>query len=300
MNLAGVHTALITPFTDADEVDFDGLRTNIELQLEAGVTGVVPLGTTGETPTLRRQEQDEVLRATIDAVAGRARVIAGTGTNCTRTTVENTQRAERLGADAALVVTPYYNRPTQDGVVAHFEAIAAATGLPLLIYNIPYRAGVNIETETLHRLASIPTVVGVKEASGDIAQVADVVQQLQSADFTVLSGDDAMTLPLVTLGGKGVVSVAANLIPEQMVALTRAALADDAAAARGLYHELLPLFRALFCDTNPVPLKAAMTLRGMAAGHCRAPLGRLNEAGRERLVATLDSLELLRAGVGAS
>ncbi len=292
MNLAGVHTALITPFTSRDEVDFDGLRTNIELQIEAGVVSVLPLGTTGETPTLSRKEQDQIIRATVDAVGGRVPVIVGTGTNCTRTTVDSTKRAEDLGADLALVVAPYYSKPMQSGIVAHFEAIAAATGVPLLVYNIASRTGVNIETPTLHQLAAIPSVVGVKEASGDISQVADVVQQLQSDDFIVLSGDDAMSLPVLALGGKGLVSVASNLAPERIVTLVRAGLSGDLATARGLFHELLPLFRVLFCETNPIPLKAAMQLRGMAAGGCRLPLGELTLPNRQRLAQVLESIGL--------
>lgn len=294
MKLQGVYTALITPFA-AEEVDCEGLRRNIRLQLQAQVDGILPLGTTGETPTLSRAEQDEIIRIAVEEAKGKAAVLVGTGSNCTRHTIENTLRAKELGADAALIVAPYYNKPTQEGICRHFQAVAAEAELPIVVYNIKGRTGVNIETATMKRLAEIPQIIGVKEASGDIAQMADVLCQIQarSRRFSVISGDDAMTLPLMALGGTGVISVVSNLVPQLIVQLVRTAAAGDFAAARELHFRLLPLFKAAFIETNPIPIKAAMTMCGMAAGGCRLPLCDMQPENRERLRNALCSLGLL-------
>ena len=292
--LEGVYTALVTPFAQ-EEVDVQGLRENIRLQLAAGVTGILPLGTTGETPTLSREEQDEIIRVSVAEAKGKAVVLVGTGSNCTKHTIENTQRAKALGADAALIVTPYYNKPTQEGIVRHFQAVADAVDIPIVIYNIKGRTGVNIETATIKRLAELPQVIGVKEASGEIGQIAEVIQQVQmtSPHFHVVSGDDAMTLPLMALGGTGVISVVSNLVPRLVVQLTAAAARDDFAAARAQHFALQPLFKAAFVETNPIPIKAAMTMCGMAAGGCRLPLCELQPENREKLRRVLADLNLL-------
>jgi 4-hydroxy-tetrahydrodipicolinate synthase len=295
MKMQGVYTALVTPFFK-DEVDYQGLRKNIKLQLKEGVDGILPLGTTGEAPTLSRDEQDNIIRLAVDEAKGKALIMVGTGSNCTRHTVENTRRAKELGADAALIVTPYYNKPTQAGILRHFEEITREVELPLVVYNIQGRTGINIETATMKRLSRLPHVVGVKEASGNINQIGDVIEQIQNENpnFSVLSGDDALTLPLMALGGRGVVSVVSNLVPAAVAALVRAALAGDFEQARRHHFELMPLFKGAFIESNPIPIKAAMELCGMPAGKCRLPLCEMQPENRERLAEILKGMNLLR------
>ena len=295
MMLRGAYTALVTPFKE-DSVDYEGLRENVRFQLKAGVAGIVPLGTTAETPTLSNEEQEEILKVCVQEAKGKAAIIAGTGSNSTRHTVDNTLRARDLGADAVLIVTPYYNKPTQEGIFRHFEAVARAADIPIVVYNIKGRTGTNIETGTMKRLQEIPQVIGVKEASGDIGQIGDVIGEIQrrNGSFSVLSGDDAMTLPLIALGGRGVISVVSNLVPEAVVKLTATALDGDWARACDLHYELMSLFKAAFIETNPIPIKAAMTICGMAAGSCRLPLCEMAAPNREKLRRTLTDFGLLQ------
>ncbi len=264
--LTGAFTALYTPFTATGQVDEPALRALCERQVAAGV-GLVPCGTTGETPTLTGAERDLVVQTAVEVAAGRVPVIAGTGSNDTRSTVEATRRARDLGADAALVVVPYYNKPPQSSLVAHFTAIADEGGLPIVLYNVPSRSGANMESHTSLRLAEHPHVIAIKEAAGDLEQLQRLIFEAPKG-FSVLSGDDAWTLPLMLLGGHGVISVAANVVPDEMAALVRAARAGDLEAARAHQARLLPLFRALFCVTNPIPVKRAAAL----LGHCRPDL----------------------------
>jgi 4-hydroxy-tetrahydrodipicolinate synthase len=271
--LRGVTTALITPFLSDRGLDRRGLRENVRFQIENGVQGLLPLGTTGETPTLSESEKETVVKTVIEEVRASdkpVRVLQGVGTNSTQKTIENARRAESWGVDAILVVTPYYNKPTQEGIHAHFAAIDDAVNTPIVVYNIKGRTGTNIETSTLKRIAELKNVVAVKEASGDINQMMDVLAQIP--ELAVYSGDDAMTFPLICLGGQGVISVVSNLFPDRVVAMTRHALDGDVRSARTIHFELLPFFRAAFIETNPGPIKYAMSRKSMAAGPPRLPL----------------------------
>jgi 4-hydroxy-tetrahydrodipicolinate synthase len=296
MQVRGVYTALVTPFDEAGEVNYDALGEIIERQVAAGVSGVVPMGTTGESPTMFNAEHDEVIRFTAKKAAGRIQVWAGTGSNNTQQAIRTTLEAQKSGADGALIVTPYYNKPSQKGLYRYFNDIASACDLPIMVYNIKGRTAVNVETETLAEIATLPSVVAVKEASGDLGQMADVMHRLVlqgDKPFSVLSGDDALTLPLMGIGGHGVVSVASNLVPERMVEMVNAAAAGDAAGAQKTFYELLPLFKATFTETNPVPIKAMMNLCGIPVGSVRSPLAPLTEESQRRVEATLRALELI-------
>jgi 4-hydroxy-tetrahydrodipicolinate synthase len=287
----GVLTALVTPFRD-DEVDETALREMVERQIAAGIDGLVPCGSTGESATLSHAEHCRVVEIVVDAARGRVPVVAGTGSNNTREAVELTGHAKRAGAAGALLISPYYNKPTQEGIVAHFTEIARRTDFPLIPYNIPGRTASNILPGTMARLADLEQVVGVKEASGDLDQMAEVIARCPD-DFAVLSGDDALTLPLLAIGGAGVISTSSNAAPEAMVALVRAFRSGDVAGARAEHYRLLPLFDALFCETNPIPLKAAIEMLGLASGEIRLPLTPLTEPNRERLQVVLKELGLL-------
>jgi 4-hydroxy-tetrahydrodipicolinate synthase len=281
----GVFTALVTPFRDG-EVDEPALRELVELQVAAGVDGVAPCGSTGEAATLSHAEHGRVVQIVVEAARRRIQVLAGTGSNNTRESIELTRHARRVGADGALLISPYYNKPTQEGIVAHYEAIARDTGFPLVVYNIPGRTASNILPETLARLADVEHVVGVKEASGDIAQISEVVARCPEA-FVVLSGDDALTLPVLAVGGRGVISTASNVAPRDVVELVRAFRAGDHARALQVHQRLLPLIKALFCETNPIPVKAALALQGRIRDEIRLPLTKLAQANRERLQVAL-------------
>jgi 4-hydroxy-tetrahydrodipicolinate synthase len=267
---------------DNGDVDYEGFRQLINFQIEKGIDGLVPLGTTGETPTLEDDEEERLIKIIVEEVRGRVPIIVGTGSNSTKSMQGYTKRAKDLGADAALVVTPYYNKPNDAGLIRHFET-AAAVGIPIVIYNIASRTGRNIPAPLIDRLSRIPGIVGVKEASGDINQMGDIIrdtagpQKTEGRDFTVLSGDDALTLPLIALGGDGVISVVSNLIPDKVAALTRTCLSGNFEEGRKLHHELLPFFKAAFVETNPVPIKTAMNWAGLPAGPVRPPLGPLSE-----------------------
>jgi 4-hydroxy-tetrahydrodipicolinate synthase len=288
----GVHTALITPFRNG-EVDQEALRALIERQIEAGIDGFVPCGSTGESATLSHVEHRQVVELVIDAVAGRVPVIAGTGSNSTREAIEFTAHARAAGAEGALLLSPYYNKPTQDGIYAHYATIAEETGLPLVLYNIPGRTASNIEPETVGRLARLPGIVGVKEASGNLEQMAQIIAK-SPPDFAVLSGDDALTLPLLSIGGKGVISTTSNIAPVQVGDLVRSFLAGEVTRARERHYELLPLFDALFCETNPIPLKAACAALGWCDGEIRLPLTRIDDANLERLKLVMKDLGILQ------
>lgn len=299
MQLRGAFTALVTPMTDAGDIDYDGFRRLVKFQLEQGIDGIVPLGTTGETPTLERDEQDRIVRIAVEEAKGKVPVIVGVGSNSTRHTIGNAVRAAELGADAVLVVTPYYNKPTNEGVYRHFAAVAEAVALPIVVYNIASRTGKNIDAPLMDRLSRIPTVAAVKESSGDVGQIADIVQvaaarKAEGKAFSVLSGDDAFALPLCALGGDGVVSVVSNLVPARVAALVKACLAGDYAEARRLHYGLSPLFKGAFIETNPIPIKAAMGWAGLPAGGLRLPLCGLSPENEPKLRAALAA-----AGVNA-
>jgi 4-hydroxy-tetrahydrodipicolinate synthase len=287
----GVITALVTPMRDG-AVDERALHDLVELQIAAGVDGVMPCGSTGEAATLSHAEHRRVIEVVVAAARGRVRVLAGTGSNSTREAIELTRHAKEAGADGALLISPYYNRPTPEGIVQHYAAIARETAFPLVVYNIPSRTASNILPDTMARLAEIEQVVAVKESSGDLHQVARTIAATPE-DFAVLSGDDWATLPILALGGKGVVSTTSNAAPADVVELVRAFRAGDLARARDSYYRLLPLMDALFCETNPIPVKAALALRGLIHEEVRLPLTPLSAPHRERLQVVLKEFGLL-------
>jgi 4-hydroxy-tetrahydrodipicolinate synthase len=260
------------------DINYDAFRNLIKFQIEGGIHGLVPLGSTGETATLLRDEQDKLIKITIEETRGKLPVIVGTGSNSTHHTIENTKRAKDLGADAALIVTPYYNKPNDAGVLAHFEAVAASVDIPIIVYNIASRTGKNITPKLMQRIAQIENVIGIKESSGDLAQIGDMMNEVvlpakaEGRNLAFLSGDDSCTLPISAMGGDGVISVVSNLIPAKMTALCRACLSGNFDEARKLHYELLPFFKGAFIDTNPIPIKAAMNFAGLNAGTLRLPL----------------------------
>lgn len=297
----GSMAAMVTPFRDGG-VDAAGLKAHAEFLLKNGTDGLVPLGTTGESPVLTTDERSEILRIVIRAAKGKAPVIAGTGTNDTRTSIEHTKAAEALGVDAVLVVTPYYNKPSQEGLFRHYEAVAKATTLPVCLYNVPGRTGVNLLPETVARLSKIRNIVAVKEASGSVEQAAQIHAECA---ITVVSGDDALTYPLMMQGATGVISVAANVVPREMAELCAAAAKGDLARARALHLRLVPLMKALFLESNPVPVKAALKLMGRGTGEVRPPLCGMSAANEEKLRRVLADFSLIsspekRSGTGST
>lgn len=286
----GCLTALITPFRDG-AVDHAALAELVEAQIAAGVDGLVPCGSTGESATLTHDEHVEVIRTVVKAARRRVPVIAGTGSNSTIEAVRLTRGAEECGADGALLISPYYNRPTQAGIVAHYEAVAKASRLPLIVYNIPARTGSNILPETLARLARVPNVVGVKEACGSLGQIIDVITSC-GPDFDVYSGDDNLTLPIMAAGGCGVISVSSNLVPRTMTDFAKALLASDLGRARALQARLVPLWRVLFSEVNPIGIKTALAIRGRCADEFRLPLTPMTSANRAALERVLGELDL--------
>ncbi|MGI8657084.1 MAG: 4-hydroxy-tetrahydrodipicolinate synthase [Pyrinomonadaceae bacterium] len=299
--LRGCATAMVTPFTATGEIDKTRLRQLIERQIAGGVRLLVPCGTTGESATLTEAEDRRVIKLTIEAARRRARIIAGTGSNSTADAVAYTRAALELGADAALVVAPYYNKPTQEGLYAHFRAVAEAVpDFPIVLYNVPGRTSSNISATTVLRLAqATQNIVAIKEASGDVGQIMDILRA-RSEGFSVLSGDDALTLPLIAAGADGVISVASNEVPDLMARLTELALAGEWNDARALHYRLLPLMQANFIESSPGPVKAVLALLGLIEENFRLPLVPVQEATRVRLRAILIELGLLREAVHAA
>jgi 4-hydroxy-tetrahydrodipicolinate synthase len=296
----GAFTALITPMTPDGSVDYEGVRRLVRFQLENGINGLVPLGTSGETPTLDENEEAEIIAAIMPVVRDwekehnvKIPVILGAGSNNTRDAVRYVRRAKDAGADAALVVTPYYNKPSDEGIFRHFEAVSKV-GLPVIVYNIQGRTGRNIETAVLDRIAGLPNIAGVKEASGNINQMMDVISRIKShhPDFAVLSGDDSLTLPLVAMGGDGIVSVVSNLAPGIVTEMVQTALAGDFAAARKIHYRLLPFFKAAFCDGNPTSIKYAMRCKGLSSGAVRLPLVEVRPEAKKIIEAALEECGL--------
>ena len=289
---AGLSVAIVTPFSDG-EVDYPRLREQIEFQIESGTRCIVPVGTTGESPTLTHDEHERVIAETIQCVAGRVKVMAGTGSNSTAEALRLTVRAEKEGADATLQVAPYYNKPTQEGFYQHFRAVAEAVEIPVCVYNIPGRTGKEIEVETIQRLAELPGITMVKEATGKLDQCSAIIG---TTSLTVLSGDDSLTLPMMSVGAEGVVSVAGNLVPTDMVALVDAVHRGDFQAAQKIHHQLFALCaKMLGLATNPIPVKAAMRMVGRDSGELRLPMTPLDEAGEATLRETIQSYGLLSA-----
>jgi 4-hydroxy-tetrahydrodipicolinate synthase len=274
----GVFPAVITPFlSDPNQsLDLEGLRSNIANLLAAGVHGIVPTGSTGESATLSFEEHERVVEVAVETAGGKVPVLAGTGSNNTAEALRFTRAARELGADGALLISPYYNKPNREGLIRHFSKIADLD-IPTVLYNVPGRTGQNLTPDLVVELAAHPNIVGIKEASGNVAQVSQIIEGTLDEEFAVISGDDNLTLPILALGGAGVISVAANVEPARMVRLYEAFEAGDWTGALELHYELSPLFRALFIETNPIPVKTAVGLRGMAAGPVRLPLAGLDE-----------------------
>ena len=294
LKMQGVYPALITPFTKDDEVDAAGLKRMVEYVEEGGVAGIVPCGTTGESATLSHEEHKRV----IDIVVANAKVpvIAGTGSNNTREAVELTRYAADAGAEACLLITPYYNKPNVRGLKEHFKQIGDSAEIPLILYNIPSRTGLNMSAETMVEIAAeVESVKGVKEASGNLKQVGAIIKlaKERGLDFTVVAGDDFLTLPIMSLGGKGVISVAANIAPQPMSEMVNAMLSGDIEKAKEINLRLFPLFEAMFLETNPIPVKRTAELMGLPAGHVRLPLGELSEENEHKLRQVLRELDMI-------
>ena len=288
----GCGTAMVTPFRKDLSLDEDALRRLVQRQIAGGINFLVPCGTTGESPTLTHEEHLRVVAITLEEAKGKVLVLAGAGGYDTRKVIEMAREIERMGADGILSVTPYYNKPGQEGLYQHYKAIASAISLPIILYNVPPRTNVNIDPATLRRLAKIENIIGVKEASGNIAQMTQVIQQVPE-QFLVLSGDDALTLPLVAMGGRGIISVAANEIPAEMTRLAQSCLAGDFAGARALQRKWLPLMEVNFIETNPTPVKAAMAEMGLLEPVWRLPLVPPRPENLAKIRAVLESLALL-------
>jgi 4-hydroxy-tetrahydrodipicolinate synthase len=288
MIFEGVYPALVTPFTKDNKLDIEGLKLNIEHLMAGGVAGFVPCGSTGESATLSFDEHKAAVDAVVDV--SKVPVIAGTGSNNTAEAIDLTKHAQDAGASAALLIVPYYNKPMKNGLIRHFSAIAEATEFPLILYNIPGRTGINMDPETISTLAhEHSNIAGVKEASANFSQISDIVELTRGLDFYVLSGDDGLTLPMMSLGATGVISVAANILPKKMTTLVRLCLDGNYAEARRFHFELSPLFRALFIETNPIPIKKACDLMGLAGGPLRLPLTDMQESNVAKLKSILST-----------
>jgi 4-hydroxy-tetrahydrodipicolinate synthase len=287
--IKGTGTALATPFTASGDVDYDSFKRLIELQLAGGVEMLIPLGSTGENPTITNEERSKIIRFVIEYVEGRALLIAGTGTNDTRTSVEYTKEAKKLGADAVLVTTPYYNKPTPDGLFEHFRTIAEV-GCPVVMYNVPGRTGSNMLAETTLRCAEIPNVVAIKEASADMAQCMQIIRNAPN-EFCLLSGEDNLTLPLISVGAMGVISVTSNVVPGEFSRMVRFALQGHYEEAKAIHYELLDLMKIMFVETNPQPVKAALAMMGIIKEHYRLPLVKMRQENRRKVKEALEQLD---------
>lgn len=277
----GVFPAIITPFqrNAGKDLDLDGLRSNIAFLLTSGVHGLVPCGSTGESATLSFAEHEKVIEVTLEEAGGKVPVLAGTGSNNTSEAIRFTKAAKDVGADGVLVISPYYNKPNRSGLIKHYQALADLD-IPVVIYNVPGRTGQNLTPDIIGELAAHPNIAGVKEASGDISQISRILEMTEDEEFSVISGDDGITLPILSIGGAGVISVAANIVPGPMIQMYDAVKKGDYTAARKIHYDLAPLFRALFIESNPIPVKAACEIRGFAAGPVRLPL---DDAGSETI-----------------
>ncbi len=286
----GSMTALVTPFRDG-RVDEKALKALIEFQIENGTDGLVPCGTTGESATLSHDEHDRVIELTIEAAAGRVPVIAGTGSNSTAETIRLTRHAEAAGASAALIITPYYNKPTQEGLYEHYKKVAGEVSLPIILYNVPGRTSVNMTPQTVARLSEIGNIAGIKEATGDLKQISEVIE-FSKKGFAVLSGDDFVTLPMLAVGGCGVISVTSNIVPAEMSRMVNGYLKGEAEEALKLHFRLQALHRAMFLETNPIPVKTALALMGRISEEFRLPLVKMSNENRTRLIAAMESYGL--------
>ena len=290
MKLEGLFTAVATPFLPSGDLDQEGLRANLRFQMHHEVNGIVVLGSTGEDPTLTSQEREKIVAIALEEVKNKALLFVGTGSYSTKEAIARTDKAKEMGADGALIVTPYYNKPTQEGLYLHYAAIASAVDLPICIYNIQGRTGQNLQTATLERLFSFPNIIGVKEGSCNLFQIIEVIAAAKKwrPDFKIMSSDDALTLPLMGCGGHGIISVVSNVFPGYLKNMVDAALQGDFKTAQDWHYQLLPFFNACFIETNPIPIKAAMNHLGMPAGPCRLPLCDLSESNLLKLHTVLE------------
>lgn len=294
--LKGVYPALITPFKKNDEIDIAGFRNNIDFVIEGGVSGIVPCGCTGEAATLSFDEQKRLLETAVDQANGRVPVIGGSGSNNTREAVELTQYAKEAGATAAMLITPYYNKPGDAGQILHYKTVAENVDIPIILYNVPSRTGINMKPSVVAELAKVDNIVGIKEASGNPAQTAEIIELTRNnkKQFTVLSGDDNLTIPIMSYGGKGVVSVAANILPAEVSQMVAYYLKGDLKKALDVYYKLAPIMRGLFIETNPIPVKAAASMMGLAAGPMRAPLTTMAPENQKKLQPMLEALGVFK------
>ena len=290
--IEGVLPALITPFTKDNRVDKDGIRQNIEFLVDGGVSGVVPCGTTGEAATLSISEHEKVIEYAVEFSS--VPVVAGTGSNNTTEALELTKFAQDAGADAVLLITPYYNKPNDSGMLKHFMTVADSVDIPIIIYNVPSRTGINLKPELTAKLAKVSNIVGIKEASGSLDQITRIFELTKGEDFAVLSGDDGLTLPILSIGGTGVISVVANVAPKLVVSMVEAFRNGDREKARELHLTLAPLIRAMFLETNPIPVKKAVELIGLPAGNLRLPLAPISTDNEKKLKAALNDLHLIK------
>lgn len=285
----GVYTALVTPFKKDGSIDTEALKSLVEFQIKNGIDGLVPCGSTGESATLNYEEHDRVIELVIEYSAGRVPVIAGTGSNSTKEAIEMTRHAKEAGATATLQVVPYYNKPNQEGLYRHFSEIADI-GLPVVLYNIPGRCGCELDVSTVVRLSKHPNICAIKEASGNIERVSMI---LDACNITVLSGDDSLILPMMSIGAKGVISVASNIVPKEVSQMVKAALDGNYISATAIHKKYFKLFKVLFIDTNPIPIKAALAMKGMIENTCRSPLCELDENKKKILRNVLESMEII-------
>ncbi len=287
----GCGTALVTPFTPDGALDEAGVRRLARRQVEAGIHFLVPCGTTGESPTLSDDERERVVRIVVEEAGGKVPVLAGAGGYDTREVIHSARRMQQAGANGILSVTPYYNKPTPEGLYQHYLSIAEAVALPIVVYNVPGRTGCNLDVATVLRLSAVPNIVGVKEASGNMTQICEICRSVPS-DFIVLSGDDALTLPIMAVGGRGIISVVSNEVPAEMARMVELAEADDFTAARRLHTRLLPLMQVNFIESSPIPVKSAMAVMGLLDEAYRLPLVPPRQASRDRILAVLTELKL--------
>ena len=288
----GAMPALITPFTKDDRIDREGLRRNIEFVEAGGVSGIVPCGTTGESATLSALEHEEVIDIAVECA--KVPVIAGTGSNNTGEALQFTKHAADAGVDGVLLISPYYNKPNPAGLLAHFKKIAEAVDIPMILYNVPSRTGQDMPVDVITKLAKVENIAGIKEASGNVGKVSQILEQTIDDDFVVFSGEDGLTLPIISMGGSGVISVVANIVPDKMSGMVNAALGGDYETARKIHFEIAPLIRALFLETNPIPVKKAAELIGLASGHLRLPLAPMSDANQLKLLAELKKLGVMK------
>ncbi|MCE5214418.1 MAG: 4-hydroxy-tetrahydrodipicolinate synthase [Methanobacterium sp.] len=297
MKIEGTIVAMITPFTSDDGVDEEGMRENINYLIDRGVEGVLAAGTTGESATITHDEQRKMMDILVDEVAGRVKAIAGAGSNSSKESLGLVKYAEKAGADAALVITPYYNKPQPHGLFHHYKMLTDSTEIPIIVYNVPSRTGTDIDVETIGKVSQLNNIVGIKEANPDLDKISQIVKKMEQLgnreDFNIISGNDNLTLPMISMGAKGVISVVANVDPERMGQMVRYALQGDYNKAMDLHYELYDLMKVLFIESNPVPAKESLNMMGRPAGHVRMPLGPLKEENKEQLKKVLQDLKLI-------